>query len=148
MFRSMYQQQVGPEHGYTTYIMRSLRSPPAQKVPTQLGKLEIKIWKLLKSHISVIMQELQDGWSPKDLTSAVSSLCQFCTHRTLVRNTKIHIDRISITNETINFHYKLVQQIQAKQIQFTIFNDRLVKRTQISFFAFCAPTLPLPTRLW
>ena len=89
IIRSMYHQQVDPEHGYTTYIMRSLRSPPAQKVPTQLGKLEIKIWKLLKSHISVIMQELQDGWSPKDLTSAVSSLCQFCTHTTIVRNTNI-----------------------------------------------------------
>ena len=42
MFRSMYQQQVGPEHGYTTYIMRSLRSPPAHKVSKQLGKIEIK----------------------------------------------------------------------------------------------------------
>ena len=41
--RSMYQQQVDPEHGYTTYIMRSLRSPPAQKVPKQLAKLEIEI---------------------------------------------------------------------------------------------------------
>ena len=52
MFRSMYQQQVGPEHGYTTYIMRSLRSPPAQKVSKQLGKLEIKK-KFRKSHFSM-----------------------------------------------------------------------------------------------
>ena len=108
--RSMYQQQVGPEHGYTTYIMRSLRSPPAHKVPTQLGKLEIKILKLSESHISVLMQELQDGWSPKDLTSAVSSLCQFFTHRTIVRNTKIHIDGISIKNVTMNSQDRPVQQ--------------------------------------
>ena len=55
MIRSMYQQQVEPEHGYTTYIMRSLRSPPAQQVSKQLGKMEIKIKKTLKRSLFCII---------------------------------------------------------------------------------------------
>ena len=103
----MYQQQVEPEHGYTTYIMRSLRSPPAHKVPKHLGKLEIerkkfeKI-KFLNHCIARAIQELQDGWSSKDLTSAVSFFCQFhATGGDWNRNTDIRLDGRLITNANI-----------------------------------------------
>lgn len=129
----MYQQQVEPEHGYTTYIMRSLRSPPAQQVSKQLGKMEIertnfekitflyhcialqKVSKqlgkmeikrknfekitFLHHCIAWEIQELQDGWSSKDLTSAVSFFCQFhATGGYWNRNTDIRFHGKSITN--------------------------------------------------
>ena len=45
---------------------------------------------------------MQDGWSSKDLTSAVSSFCQFyATGGDWNRNTDIRFDGRSITNATI-----------------------------------------------